>query len=150
MGLIKLYVQLITEQQTYTDPLAHHIIHPELLNIHSILLTALFGNTIDQDVYPAAIHYSEWRMYLGFTTEDIIRLAEKKSADAQDPYNCWCLRVLVQVHMAKYKWAEAETSLLQAVDLHNEGSDWKMLAELRLSTPAPTLKKKIPFLENIH
>ncbi|KIM79334.1 hypothetical protein PILCRDRAFT_791896 [Piloderma croceum F 1598] len=88
-----------------------------------ILLAALSGSTINQDVYPAAIYYSWWRNYLGSATEDIILLAEEKSANSLDPYNGLCLRVLGEVFMEKYKWGEAETSLLQAVDLHKQAQN---------------------------
>jgi hypothetical protein len=122
-ALVQLYVQLIVEQADYTDPLAHHIIIPEMLNIHSILLAALSESFVDDDIYLGAIYYSAWRIYLGSATEQIILLAVQRSAETLSTYNGLCLRVLAQVYIAKNDLQKAQLALLQAIGLHEQAQD---------------------------
>jgi tetratricopeptide (TPR) repeat protein len=136
-ALIKLYVQFIVEQADYTDPLAHHIIIPEMLNIHSVLFAALSKNLVDDDIYLGAICYSQWRIYCGSATKQIILLAVERSAETLSIYNGSCLRVLGQVYIAKNDLQKAELALLQASalhkqaqDAHSEGSDLLILGQL--------------------
>jgi tetratricopeptide (TPR) repeat protein len=124
-ALSDLYVQLVMELSDYTDPHAHLIITPELLNIHSILLGVLTAaeSIIDGKIYQAAISYSRWRTYLGSATEDIILLAADKSAETQSTYNGVCLTELAEVYIAKDQLEESEQLLLWAASLHQEAQE---------------------------
>ncbi|THU90852.1 TPR-like protein [Dendrothele bispora CBS 962.96] len=130
IGLIDFYTQSLNTDWEFTDDTLHKTVPQELLNLHLVLHDAFKAEQVDPSLMEASINFMKWSLFMGNPVEDIIQLATDTKAEVPGEGRANCLLCLAEVFLYRDKLDEAEESLNQAVELHQQAQDVHREADL--------------------
>ncbi|KAJ7489223.1 hypothetical protein FB451DRAFT_1125501 [Mycena latifolia] len=121
-ALVDLYIELLKDGRDYSDPCSHAFIPPELLNIRSVFVEAYGSGDRREALIRASITYTEWLVYMGSGSEEIIQLAIQSMPDS-DELLASCVYWLGKLCMRRNDVEGAHRAFVQAIELHVQAQD---------------------------
>ncbi|KAJ7472430.1 hypothetical protein B0H11DRAFT_2431659 [Mycena galericulata] len=121
-ALVDLYIEMLEDGRDYSDPHSHIFVPPELLNIRSVLAEAYGIGDRREALIKASIMYTEWLVYMGSGSEDIIQLAIQNMPDS-DELLASCFYWLGKLCMRRNDVEEAHHAFARAIELHVQAQD---------------------------
>lgn len=121
-ALVDLYIEMLEDGRDYSDPRSHLFIPPELLNIRSVFADAYASGDRREALIKASITYTQWLVYMGSGSEEIIQLAIRSMPDS-DELLASCVYWLGKLCMRRNDVQEAHRAFVQAIELHVQAQD---------------------------
>ncbi|KAJ7238087.1 hypothetical protein B0H12DRAFT_101366 [Mycena haematopus] len=121
-ALVDLYIEILHDGRDYSDPHSHTFIPSELLNIRAVFAEAYGSGDRREALIKASIIYTEWLVFMGSGSEDIIQLAIQSPPDS-DELLASCFYWLGKLCMRRNDVEEAHRAFGRAVELHVQTQD---------------------------
>ncbi|KAK7050518.1 Tetratricopeptide repeat protein 28 [Favolaschia claudopus] len=121
-ALVDLYIQILEDGKDYSDPHSHTFIPPELLNMRAVFAEAYMSGDRRVELVKASITYTEWLVFMGSGSEEIIQLAIQ-SMHESDALLPACFYWLGRLCMRRNDIEDAHRAFLRAVKLHVQAND---------------------------
>jgi hypothetical protein len=132
-ALIDLYIAILEDGRDYSDPHSHASIPPELLNIRGVFAEAYASGDCREALVRASIIYTEWLVFMGSGSEEIIQLAIQSIPDSGELLAS-CFYWLGKLCIRRNDVEEAHRAFVQAIELHVQAQD--VSGEVRCSSTA--------------
>ncbi|KAJ7779267.1 hypothetical protein B0H16DRAFT_1502112 [Mycena metata] len=116
-ALVDLYIDILEDGRDASDPDSHVVIPPELLNIRAVFADAYRNGDTRTKLIEASITYTEWLVFMGSGSEDIIQLAIQ-SLPESNGFRASCFYWLGKLCMRRNDVEEAHRAFEEAIKLH--------------------------------
>ncbi|KAJ7176759.1 hypothetical protein C8R46DRAFT_1245719 [Mycena filopes] len=116
-ALVDLYITILDDGRDSSDPHSHTFIPPELLNIRAVFSEAYGSGDSREALIEASIRYTEWLVFMGSGSEDIIQLAIQSLPDS-NKFRASCFYWLGRLCMRRNDVEEAHSAFKEAIRLH--------------------------------
>ncbi|KAJ7769694.1 hypothetical protein DFH07DRAFT_806722 [Mycena maculata] len=116
-ALVDLYIEILEDGRDYSDPRSHTFIPAELLNIRSVFAEAYGSGDRREVLAKASIMYTEWLVYMGSGSEEIIQLGIQSTPDSEELLAS-CFYWLGKLCMRRNDIEEAHHAFARAIELH--------------------------------
>jgi GTPase SAR1 family protein len=82
-AVTEVYSQFIADNSNFTNPRLHPVVSPELPNLQAVFKLALqrLGAYVDEEILRSVADYTEWCLYLGDHSDDLIHSALRIAED---------------------------------------------------------------------
>jgi tetratricopeptide (TPR) repeat protein len=114
-ALTTVYAQFITHNSDFTNPSFHPIVSPELPNLRVVLRCALERSNLNGEIIRAIADYTEWCIYLGAYSDDLIDSALYK-AELMCLESSDCLYTAAKLYESRNKLDKAEDLITRAME----------------------------------
>ncbi|KAJ6618150.1 hypothetical protein B0H10DRAFT_1947770 [Mycena sp. CBHHK59/15] len=121
-ALVDMYIQMLEDGRDYSDPSTHTFLPPEFLNIRSVFAEAYENGDRREALVKASITYTEWLVYMGSGSAEIIHLAIQSTPDS-DELLASCFYWLGKLCMRRNDVQEAHRAFSRAIELHIQAQD---------------------------
>jgi cytochrome c-type biogenesis protein CcmH/NrfG len=121
-ALLSFYLDLVKENEDYTQEACWFMIYPELVNLQNVLMEALGRVFASTRIGQAAILYTRWAIYVGSLDSHVIQLALRHLAPYGSIYAS-CLNCAGSMYMMKNELDEAKKAFENAMQLHKQAKD---------------------------
>lgn len=121
-ALVNLYLEILYDGRDYSDPRSHTFIPAELLNIRSVLAEAYENGDRREALVKASITYTEWLVYMGSGSDEIIQMAIQSRPDS-DKLFASCYYWLGKLCMRRNDVEDAHRAFMAAIGLHVQTRD---------------------------
>ncbi|KAF8201304.1 hypothetical protein K438DRAFT_1932971 [Mycena galopus ATCC 62051] len=121
-ALVDLYIEILDDGRDYSDPQSHTFIPPELLNIRAVFAEAYGSGDRREELIKASITYTEWLVFMGSGSEEIIQLAIQSMPDS-DELLASCFYWLGKLCVRRNDVKEAHRAFVRAAELHVQAQD---------------------------
>lgn len=111
------YAHFIISNGDVNVPSHHTIVPQEFPNLQSLLISALQSQP-SEIIFKAAIRYTEWTLFGGIPSQQVISIAIKQATSADIHADCWYWDGKLAIYNNNLK--DAETAFSIALKLHEE------------------------------